>query len=199
MNKKQLIAMAGERGMSYQMNKAELIISLGIVPPPATKPMGTLPPTPRMLVRTLKLIAEGRGVKQSYRMNRTKLYEVLGLPQPESADIPVRKLRMMAKERGIPCPHTIRKARLFELLGIDRSPTVDLRAIRCESLQDQDRGCTITLVPVRGGRWRYFQSITAASKILGIDRTTLAKMRVTGHTHKGWRVTQPGDLSTPDQ
>jgi hypothetical protein len=194
---KQLITIAKERGMPYQMNKAELAASLGFTPEPVLTtrpvPMGTLPPAHGMPVRTLRLIVEGCGIKRSYRMNRTKLHEVLGLPKPESTDISVHKLRMIAKERGIPCPKAIRKADLFELLGIDRPPTVDLRVIRCESLRNQDRVCRITLIHVCGGQWRSFRSITVASKILGIGRATLSKMCVTGHTHKGWRVAQPED------
>ena len=150
MNMKQLVAIARERGVSYQMNKAELAVALGF-PPPAANPLATLPPSPGMPVRTLKLIAKGRGHKHTYLMNRAKLYVVLGIPPPETTDIPVCKLRLMAKEKGFTQPHLIRKVELFKLLGMEQPPTTDLRAIRCSSLPVRKHACAVTVVSVRGG------------------------------------------------
>ena len=187
---KQLVAIARERGVSYQMNKTELSIALGL-PPPAPNPLATLPPSPRMPVRTLRLIAKGRGYKCVYLMNRAKLYEVLGIPPPESTDISVCKLRLMAKEKGITHPHLARKAELFKLLGMKQPPTTDLRAIRCISLPVRKHACAITVVSMRGGARRSFPSISVAAKATGIDRATLTKMHSTGHIHKGCRVVRP--------
>jgi hypothetical protein len=104
-----------------------------------------------MPVRTLKLIAKGRGHKHTYLMNRAKLYVVLGIPPPETTDIPVCKLRLMAKEKGFTQPHLIRKVELFKLLGMEQPPTTDLRAIRCSSLPVRKHACAVTVVSVRGG------------------------------------------------
>ena len=190
MNMKQLIVIARERGVSYQMNKAELAMSLGF-PPPAANPMATLPPSPGMPVRTLRLIAKGRGHKYTYLMNRAKLYVVLGIPPPESTDIPVRKLRLMAREKGFTQPHLIKKARLFELLGMEQPPTTDLRAVHCSSHSVSKHAYAVTVVSMRGGVWRSFPSISTAARATGIDRATMAKMRAEGYTHKGWRVARP--------
>ena len=176
--------------MSYQMNKAELIASLSLSPP-YTSTMATLPPSPGMPVRILRLIAKGRGHKYTYLMNRAKLYVVLGIPPPESTDIPVCKLRMMAREKGFTQTHLINKAKLFELLGIEQPPTTDLRAIRCGSHSVSKHAYAVTIISVRGGVWRSFPSISAAARATGIDRATMAKMRLTGYTHKGWRIARP--------
>ena len=187
---KQLVTIARERGVSYQMNKAELAVSLGF-PLPTPNPLATLPPSPRMPVRTLRLIAKGRGYKHVYLMNRAKLYEVLGIPPPETTDISVCKLRLMAREKGFTQPHLIRKAELFKLLGMEQPPTTDLRAIRCISLPVRKHACAVTVVSMRGGTRRSFPSISVAAKATGIDRATLTKMHSTGHTHKGWRIARP--------
>ena len=194
MNMKQLIAIARERGVSYQMNKAELAVSLGLPPPIANNPLATLPPSPRMPVRILKLIAKGRGHKHTYLMNRAKLYAVLGIPMPESTDIPVCKLRMMAREKGFTQAYLIKKAELFELLGMEQPPITDLRAVRCSSHPVRKHAYPVTVVSLRGGVWRSFPSILTAARATGIDRATLAKMRSTGYTHKGWRVARPGEV-----
>ena len=191
---KQLVTIARERGVSYQMNKAELAVSLGFPLPAANNPLATLPPSPGMPVRILKLIAKGRGYKHVYLMNRAKLYEVLGIPPPETTDISVCKLRLMAREKGFTQPHLIRKAELFKLLGMKQPPTTDLRAIRCISLPVRKHACAVTVVSMRGGVRRSFPSISVAAKATGIDRATLAKMRSAGYTHKGWRVARPGEV-----
>jgi hypothetical protein len=194
MNMKQLIAIARERGVSYQMNTAELTVSLGFPLPAANNPLATLPPSPGMPVRILKLIAKGRGYKYVYLMNRAKLYEVLGIPPPETTDISVCKLRLMAREKGFTQPHLIRKAELFKLLGMKQPPTTDLRAIRCISLPVRKHACTVTVVSMRGGGVRRsFPSISVAAKATGIDRATLTKMHSTGHSHKGCRIARPGE------
>ena len=193
MNMKQLVAIARERGVSYQMNKTELSIALGL-PPPAPNLLATHPPSPRMPVRVLRMIAKGRGHKHTYLMNRTRLYEVLGIPPPESTDIPVRTLRLMAMEKGFTQPNLIRKAELFKLLGMEQPPTTDLRAIRCSSHSVRMHACAVTVVSMRGGVCRSFPSITTAARATGIDRATLTKMHSAGHTYKGWRIARPEEV-----
>jgi hypothetical protein len=139
MNMKQLVAIARERGVSYQMSKAELSIALGL-PPPAPNLLATLPPSPRMPVRTLRLIAKGRGYKHVYLMNRAKLYEVLGIPPPETTDISVCKLRLMAKEKGITQPHLIRKAELYEAATDHGPPRYPLHLPPRQKARVRDHG-----------------------------------------------------------